>query len=294
MPFIVESADLITDTSSTRPVKLGALDFTLPTPEGVDFIVTDVPGWDNGAASTLQTIQRLRAPGGWRSSDPQFTVKPIGLEINMEGPNLASLLAAVKRIRQAATLDETTLTLTDPGVGSVSMGVSRQGEVLATVLETYGTVSVSLTAADPRKFGPILTGSTPPPSSTGGLAVPFTVPFSIDATVETGQITLTNPGDLTGPVVARVDGPCTGFTITHTGVSGTRIFSMNLSLAAGEWVVVDMENETVLAQGQSSRTQWVTSRGFAGFDPGVNGWAFAASGATSATTLTITATPTYE
>ena len=290
MPII----GLAVNNTLVRPVILGGLDFSVPTPEGVEFIVTDVTGWDNGPASTLETIQRLRAPGGWRSSDPQFTVRPLSLEVELASPNMAALLAAIRQIRQAATLEETLLTVTDPGAGPLSLRVSRQGEVLAVAHgENYGTVSVSLTAADSRKFGPTQQEATPLPSATGGLTVPFTVPFTINSVVQTGQISMTNDGDLTGPVVARVDGPCSDFTITHVGSSGSRIFSLALPLAAGEWVEIDMENETVLAQGQSSRSQWVTSRGFAGFDPGPNTWAFASSTATAAM-LTITATPSYE
>ena len=272
---------------------LDGLSFDYPDEFGVRWGIS-LDGWDSGSGTTLELIQRLRSPGGaWASSDPQRRAKTLTLSGTFTAPTPGVALDAAARLRAAVSPLPVPLKVTDWS-GTKSLMVQRSDDLLIKdITDVTFSYSVQVVAADPRKSGETLARVTALPSSSGGLSVPFTVPFSINASVDTGQITLTNPGDMTGPVVARVDGPCSDFTITHAGASGTRIFSMNLPLADGEFVVIDMENETVKAQGQTGRTQWVTSRGFAGFDPGVNTWAFSASSATAAL-LTITATPSYE
>lgn len=255
-----------------------------------------ITGWDGSPGSNLQVVQKLRAPGGWSSSDPQLNARTLTITGMIVGPDPATVIAACDALTSAVTLTETTLTVADPGVDARTMRVARQGDVLieGQPAATVKKFSIGLVAADPRKFGATQTDTTPLPSATGGLTVPFTVPFTIDSVVETGQISMTNPGNMTGPVQARITGPAPGGAIiTHTSDAGTRVFALNLPLAADEWVDIDMEAQTVLAQGQSSRSQWVTSRGFAGFDKGANTWSFSAPFA-SAATLTISATPATE
>lgn len=55
-----------------------------------------------------------------------------------------------------------------------------------------------------------------------------------------------------------------------------------------------MENRTVLANGQASRSQYITSRGWFGFDPGANVITFAASGPAPSALLTATLTPAFQ
>ena len=278
-----------------RLITLGSLAFSA-NDLGVRLSGLRLTGWDGSPGSNLQITQKLRAPGGWSSSDPQLSARTLGLTGFIVGPDAATVIAACDALVEAVTLAETTLTVTDPGVPARTMRVARQGEVLieGTNTVTVKKFSIGMVAADPRKFGTTQTESTGLPSATGGLTVPFTVPFTINSVVQTGQISMTNDGQTTGPVLARIDGPApSGATITHTSDAGVRVFTINLPLAAGEWVDIDMEAETVLAQGQASRSQWVTSRGFAGFDKGANTWSFSAPAA-SAAALTITATPSYQ
>jgi len=281
---------------SVRPVTLGALAFDSVGADGLSWEVADVGGWDDGSPSTLTMLQKLRGPGGWRSSDPQMTSKPLALTGTMSGPDTATVVRGCSVLKAAATLDETTLTVNDPGYGVRTMRVARQGAVL---LKPQGalanTFSVSLVAADPRKFGPTLAAPTALPSSTGGLTVPFTVPFAINATTVSGSVSLTNAGDIAGPVSLRIAGPVVAPIVTHRGPDGVAtVFALSLTLAAGEFVVVDMEAETVLAQGQSSRARSISARGWQAFKPGVNTWFFSSGSYDPGALLTVTATPTWE
>lgn len=117
--------------------------------------------------------------------------------------------------------------------------------------------------------------------------------LTIDAVTVTGQVSLTNPGNDTGPLRLRVDGPCTGPVVTHVGTGDRLVFSSSLVLAAGEWLDIDMEKHQVYANGQSSRAGYITARGWFGFDPGPNTFAFTAAQYDAASQLTVAGTPAW-
>jgi phage-related protein len=70
-------------------------------------------------------------------------------------------------------------------------------------------------------------------------------------------------------------------------------FATSLALAAGEFVTVDMDRREVLAQGQSARSGYVTSRGWFSLDPGVNEIAFSAANYSSTALLTVATKPAW-
>jgi len=211
---------------------------------------------------------------------------------------LPSLKSALHLLKSATALAQTPLVVTDLGGETLRMTVVRQGEVLVkNGSEYWDEFSIGLLAADPRKFGTPIKATTGLPSQSGGLTFPVTFPVTWSAVTLTGQLSATNPapaGGVSGPVVLTAHGPLSDFTVTHTGASGTQVLTVALPLLAGEFVVIDMEAETVLAQGQASRTQYVTSRGFSGFDPGPNTWAFTSSTPSPSAAFSVTLTPAWE
>lgn len=128
--------------------------------------------------------------------------------------------------------------------------------------------------------------------SAAGLTIPA-AGLTINAVTVTGQVSLTNPGNDTGPLRLRIDGPCTGPVVTHVGTGDRLVFSSSLVLAAGEWLDIDMEKHQVYANGQSSRAGYITARGWFGFDPGPNTFAFTAAQYDAASQLTVAGTPAW-
>lgn len=126
-------------------------------------------------------------------------------------------------------------------------------------------------------------------SLTGAL----TIPFTIGATVESGQVALNNPGNTSGPAVIRIDGPCVGPVVTHSETGRSLVFSDAMALGAGEYLLIDMEAHTVLANGQASRDGYITKRGWSVLRPGDNTWAFTARQFNSQARLTVTAVPSW-
>jgi len=258
---------------------------------GVTWILDEngVVGW--GAPSgTLSPTQKPRQAGAWAGLS-YAQPRPMTMAGVCIAPTAALASLALDRLIDACSLDDTTLIVVESG-RSRWCTVRRDGPVLPP--QWIGTCaftwSIQVVALDPRKLGTPLTGSTALPSSSGGLTVPFTVPFAINSTVVSGQVSLFNPGNETGPVLAHFVGPLIGPVLTHVGSGLRLVFAASATIGAGEFWDVDMEAHTAMAQGQSSRSTWITSRGWSGFEPGNNTWALSAASATTGS-VTITATP---
>jgi len=260
---------------------------------GVQWSVASLDGW-GGVRPTIQLNQKPRAGGAW-SGLSYGAARHIAISGLIAAPTQDLLTAAIDSLVQATTLAATTLTVVE-GSRSRSLAVRREDEVLFTYITgTVAQYSIAIVATDPRKLGTALVGTTLLPLSTGGSTVPFTLPTPITSTIISGSVALTNPGNSTGPVVLRVDGPCTGPQITHGGITGGSItFSSALVLGTGEWLTISMDTRQVLANDQSNRAQYITSRGWSGFDPGANSWAFTAAVYNAASMLTVTATPAWD
>lgn len=259
---------------------------------GCELYFLNLDGW-GAPQSTVTVTQKANGDGGFAS--PAFLQPRVfTATVAVVAPTRPQLVAAIDRATGAAGLNSQPVTISNGGAVRYALA-QRQGEI--TVKET-SDVSVELTfqfvAADPRKFAAALTTSTNLPSSSGGLTVPFTVPFTITSSVVTGQCSLTNPGNATGPVVLRIDGPVTGPTITHVGSGAQLVFAASYTLTAGNWLTIDMDAHTVLENDQADRSTFVTSRGWSGFEPAGNTWTFAASSYSVSSLLTVTATPAWD
>lgn len=276
--------------TSPSPLTIGSLVLNTTDANGTLWKVLDVDGWDGTTTPTLQMAQKPRQHGAVAgdsfSSGRVITVRGM---IRSNTPEQHSLDRDT--LDAAVTLAPTLLQVSESGRVRWVM-VRRQDQVLFKRINRWtSNFSFLVASEDWRKFGTPMVGATFLPSTSGGLTIPFTIPFTISATLVTGQVNLTNPGNTQGPVRMRIDGPCTGPIVTHVGSGHALAFASSLVLAAGEWLDVDMEAHTVLANGQSSRAGYITSRGWSAFDPGNNSWAFTAAVYDAASMLTVTGTP---
>jgi len=268
---------------------IGSLDVTAREASGVQWSTATMDGL-GASSSTLQVIQKPRQSGGW-AGDAFSTPAHYVLSGLLQAPTQDLLTNARDRLIAAASLSGTVMQVTEASKVWTSV-VRREDEVIFTyVTDVVARWSVQFIAVDPRKFGLPLSGSTFLPSSSGGLTVPFTVPFAINSTVVSGQVSLTNMGNAPGRVVIRLDGPLTGPQVTHSGSALPLTFASSLVLGAGEWLTVDMDRRTALANDQASRNSTITSRGWSAFDPGPNTWSFTATGYNALSKMTVTAYP---
>jgi hypothetical protein len=278
--------------SDGLPVQIGDLQLNATDADGVRWVLQQFEGWGT-PAPRASMIDRTRRSGSVRGV-PYSGGRNLSAAGSIYAPTPELLVSALDRLLSSVSLDETQLRVDEPGI-SRHVTVARSDETLTKyITDRVADYSFQVASTDWRKFGADLSASTFLPSSSGGLTIPFTIPFTIDAVQVTGQVSLLNPGNDTGPVRLRIDGPCTGPVVTHVGSGQALVFSSSLVLGAGEWIDVDMEAQTVLANGQSSRAGYITSRGWSGFEPGLNTWSFTAVGYDAASRLTVTATPAWQ
>jgi len=277
-----------------RLVAIGDLVLGATDPYGVQWTVKKFDGWPGSPGTTLQLSQRARGHGA-TTTEPFLPPRIMALEGLIMAPDLAALDDAFDRLNAVVTLDPTAMLVAEASRVRNCM-VQRKGEVIPDYLtDKVGSYSILISAADPRKFGDLVSLSTGLPSSTGGLVYPVTYPVTHTGVSNTGIIQVTNSGNEQAPVWLRIDGPIPagGWTVTHVGKKQSLTFATSLALAAGEFVTVDMDRREVLAQGQSARSGYVTSRGWFSLDPGVNEIAFSAANYSSTALLTVSTKPAW-
>jgi hypothetical protein len=278
---------LVDDMPSIVEVTLAGMPLNGTDDTGCSWLFETLDGWHGSPGSSLSLTQKDRAPGAW-VSPRQLTPRTVTLGGSVVAPTIATLRAAMDRLNAAVSIDARLLTVTEDGL-TRSLIVYRGDDVLwLRVSPTEANWSAQVTAADPRKFGQSVTTRTALPSVSGGLTIPFTIPFAIATDLVSGVAAAENEGNATGPVTLRIDGPVTGAQVTH---NGTEVLGVSLAVAAGQWLEVRMEERLVRLNGEAPRNSWVTDRGWSGFDPGMNSWAFTATSGSGL--LTVTATPAW-
>lgn len=280
--------------SNLSPVGIGDLVLGAVDKNGSRWNLKTFDGWTGSPASTLELSQKARSHGA-TANEPFLTARNMTLGGRVTNPDPHGLNASLDDLNAAVTLDGFTLAAAETGRVRTCLA-KRNGEVLTPkVNNQVATFSIQIVAEDPLKYGELVTASTLLPSSTGGLIRPSTWPRTWTGVSNTGQVVLTNPGNEQAPVWLRIDGPVPagGWTVTHIGKKQALSFATSLALGAGEFVTVDMENREVLAQGQSARAGYVTSRGWFTLDPGPNTIAFSAANYSPTAQLTVTTKPAW-
>ena len=264
---------------------------------GVEWLIgrDGIKGWWSSPAPRLSTGNRVRRHGAW-VGDSWLTARTVTIDGWVFAASHAAAEDALSRLAVAASLDDTVLTVSG-GASTTWARVRRSDDVqMAWITDREARWSISLLAADPRRLGVEMTGSSEPASVRGGLRIGQgrtlgQIPFRIESHITAGIVRLNSPGNITGPVVCRIDGPVVAPMITHVGPSGTHILSLSLTLGDREWVTVDMDRREVLAQGTEPRNSWVVSREWSGFEPGANSWAYSARD--GAGLMTVLAVPAW-
>jgi hypothetical protein len=245
-------------------------------------------GWGS-PAPTLNPIPRTRGRGA-TAGDSFDSARVMAINGTIAALTPAALNAAIDSLKAAVTRAEFLMTVTESGRARWCRP-RRSGETLTPkITNLIASYSIQVESLDPRQFDAPLTALTGLGVSGGGLIIPEIVPAVISGGGTNGTVSLINTGVEQGPVIARIDGPCAPFSILHQSAVDTSTFASSLTLNAGEFVTIDMEGKKMLANGTASRSLFITSRAWSGFDPGGNTWTFTAAAYNPASLLTITAT----
>lgn len=264
---------------------------------GSSYKIVGVTGWHQMQAAALGGLAS-QSPKAFANASyplPYFMperVVTVLLDIETTPGQMPTVVGALTQVTQPGVLD-VPLSLQVGGVTTTVYGSISNRDISTDLayLVGFAQATVEVTCEDARRLGAALSSTTQLPSSTGGLAWPLTWPLTWTGTQVTGECTLTNPGNAVGPLSLRINGPVSGPMVTCAGSS--MIFRYAGSVAAGDWLDVDMEARTVLYNGQASRASLVTSRGWFGFPPGDMTVGFNADSYDPAASLTVTASPAW-
>lgn len=132
---------------------------------------------------------------------------------------------------------------------------------------------VGLVAADFRKYSTDLASSTVAADATagvGGFGFPLAFPINFGVANPTGQLLAENNGNVTTYPVFTITGPGSNPSIFNATTNQTISFAY--TLAAGETLVVDTLNRTVMLNGTTNRYSALdfTTTSWFGLVPGVN------------------------
>lgn len=253
---------------------------------GVHWHCATLDGWDS--PDVRQTLTEREGDHGAYAGPVYLQERVVTLAGKAVCPDYASTYSAIERVKAAAGLGDTVLTVYE-GVARQAT-VRRSGRVLAQRLtDRVVDWSVQVTAADPRLYAVTETSATLRlPSVSGGLTFPIAFPITFSATVVVGDVAVVNDGSFETRPVITFTGPVSQPQITVTGPDGTTsMLTYGGDIAAGDTLVLDTDAHTVLYNGTANRRallvgSWPT------LPPGQSLVTFRAGAASPTATCTIT------
>ncbi|MFJ5176723.1 hypothetical protein ACIP68_23160 [Streptomyces griseoviridis] len=239
-------------------ITLGDITFGVVDDSGVHWHCAEDDGWA-GPDVRMEVSQREADHGAW-SAPAYLAERVITLAGKAFCPSQDVADDAFERLLAAASLTDTLLTVQETIPKQVT--VRRSGKPLlkrltATVLE----FSLQLTAADPRRYAVTeQVGTTPLPSSTGGLTPPLTPPLVSDAVTVAGQINASNEGSIDTRPVFTIAGPAVSPQIlTQMPDGSVRFLNYGDTLYDGDVLVIDTDAKTCVLNGNVSRRRFLST-----------------------------------
>jgi len=238
-------------------------------------------------SSDLALMRRHGAHPG----DDFLDVRQVVLTYEIYAADNTAFAAAVEALQSAFRPGgaEAALVFQIPGLADNAKGLvwcRPRRRQLPVNLEWYHRIpiaTIELVATDPAVYANTESGgSSTLPSAGGGMTFPETPPITFGAVSTGGTITAVNGGSFATDVTFRIDGPADNPRIESLTAGQT--IAVNISLAAGEYLLIDTKSRTVLLGGTTSRYSLLdsTSRWFT-LAPGSNEITFRATTSTAAT-----------
>lgn len=218
--------------------------------------------WGAKPAPREQVGDRGYDHGQWDATR-YYGPRMLAIPGTVRAPDHASLHAAEQRLRNAISITEFMLRITEPGFDSYAM-VRQQGELNwtedGTPSSPHATFSIGLYARDPRIWSMLERSflDLAFPTSSGGLVWPVTWPATWTGVVTSGSRLLLNPGTEPVGLDLRIDGPAHTVTIVFPEIGETLSLANPDGdvLAAGQWLQIDTTNHLVLLNGEAGRRSW--------------------------------------
>jgi hypothetical protein len=252
-------------------------------------VVTSAVGWDDAAPVRSALTDKAQQDGMWDATG--F----LGGRVVTINGNVAGVTA-----QEAADFRDALLALSPQQPLDLQVYSDEGGSRSATVRVTVGAVitwkgpqafdyTVVVTAPDPLKYGEPVFGTVGLRAVTGtGLVYPRTYPlnYGVPAGQTPGSMSVANAGTAAYWPRLRIDGPVPNpvVTLNETG----DWIRYNGTLAAGQWLDIDLANRRTLLNGSISvRPRFTVSGGWLAVPPGGGSVSWAADAADPAALLSV-------
>lgn len=280
-----------------QAAKLGELTFGGVDSDGVQWILTDISGFydidldgETGARSWRDGDWVGR---GWIRGH-RFTVK-IAVKTDDNRPELVT--NAVEAIKHALPVRTPASLVVQDREQVTAEDVICEDKVKVTRWRTAAHIEIPLLAPNPVRYAADWdTGATvwdvyetALPKKSGGLRIPFTVPFIIKSAVVAGELRFIVGGSARPLSQIIISGPVKN-PVIRDAVAGWRV-AVNLDMGAGERLVIDPTARTVELNGASRRG--AISGGFPVIDVGEHLITWSADGYTPEARLKIRVAEAY-
>jgi hypothetical protein len=227
-------------------------------------VLTRLDGWFSPAGTRRNSTERLWAHGsfserGWRDQRVITVGGHIFTKTRTDAANMTDTLSAALADGTAGKF-----IVNDADLGYREATVYIEG---TPAVEWDGGVDIffmiDMVAPDPRKYGELLTATSLPAAPGGGLVFDlFTGAnegvLDFGGADTPGTVTLENVGTADTAPVFTVSGYAPGFTITET-LSGSRLVYTS-TIAAGQTLVINAADGSVLMDGYADRSAYLTRR----------------------------------
>jgi hypothetical protein len=166
--------------------------------------------------------------------------------------NLASALASLRTACSTEGSTEQPLWIQLPNQPLVACmarvtGFDPAWDVTADLGSTIKSVPLQFEATDPYLYvAPTLAPSIGLPVPGIGFTFPITFPFSFGGGTSPNSYTATNLGDVPCWPVLVITGPCLNPTVQNQSITGNPFVSLNISLNAGDQLVIDCDLQSIL------------------------------------------------
>ncbi|MEU0157930.1 hypothetical protein ABZ154_03555 [Streptomyces sp. NPDC006261] len=224
---------------------------------GSRYHVTSIDGLDDMPDIRAEDMERPGQHGDYTGPDHTTArIIQLGLGLRADSPDgLRDLVLALRAATQPQRQPEP-MRLLDQDI--VVFGKVRRRSIPydAEHLWRTGAAALELYCADPYLYGLVEhSASTTAYSPSAGRTYPLVHPRTYGATGASGRISAYNAGASPAFPVLRLDGPVANPAVeqVETGASIT----IDGTLQAGEYLLIDTRTRAVLLMGSTPRRQWV-------------------------------------
>lgn len=241
------------------------------------FHLSRLTGWDDAAPARYAADNRPQANGTFRPGTIYRNARVVSVEGTWTGSDLASAYAARYQLA-ALQADgvESPFVVTDLlGSKSVTAGITTAPVMDDGLYAPFFSFAFDVVAADPFRYGSVVTGSTGVPTPSSGLVWPLGssgsgLYFDWGTPGNPGQVSLSNAGSAASwPSFTVGGGLSNGFSLTWVPTGDQLVF--NYPIPDGSSVNVNSRTGRVTLDGSSDVTGFLTVANWWSVSPGQTG-----------------------